>query len=58
MQIPPEAIPPHPFRWAALKELADDLLEMHDQTGVSLDNWVAAREFVEAFHGPIVENHA
>jgi hypothetical protein len=31
---------------------------MHEQTGISLDNWVAAREFVEAHHGPITENGA
>lgn len=38
--------------------LAADLHEMHDATGISLDNWANAREFVEAFRGPIVENHA
>ena len=45
--------------WAAVcAELADDLLEMHEETGISLDGWVAAREYVEAFHGPITENGA
>lgn len=28
-------------------ELAADLLEMHDNTGLSLDNWGNARVFVE-----------
>jgi hypothetical protein len=46
------------IREEACAELADDLLELHDQTGISLDNWVAAREFVEGFHGPITENDA
>lgn len=27
--------------------LAADLLELHDRTGISLDDWTAAREFVE-----------
>jgi len=49
---------PSELRRNVCRELADDLLEMHDQTGISLDGWVAAREFVEAFHGPIEENDA
>lgn len=57
-QVPEGAAPEHPFRWEALRELADDLLEMHDQTGISLDGWVAARELVEAYLGPIEENGA
>lgn len=52
------ALPPVDFRLGALQELADDLLEMHEETGVSLDGWVSAREFVEAYHGPITENGA
>lgn len=37
--------------------LAADLLECHDQTGISLDNWPSARAFVERrIEGPIVEN--
>jgi hypothetical protein len=39
------------------REVAADLLEMHDDTGISLDTWVAARELVETFTGsPITEN--
>lgn len=41
-----------------LHELADDLMEMHEETGISLDGWVAARHVVEAYHGPIAENGA
>lgn len=41
-----------------LLDLAADLLEMHDATGISLDNWPAARTFVEHLIGrPITENH-
>lgn len=32
---------------AVTYELAADLLEIHDQTGLSLDNWASARAFVE-----------
>lgn len=40
-------------------DLAADLLEMHDQTGISLDSWPAARALVETLTGkPIVENGA
>jgi len=28
-------------------DLASDLLEIHDATGISLDNWVSAKRFVE-----------
>jgi hypothetical protein len=43
-------------RLAALT--AADLLELHDDTGISLDSWVSARELVEHFAGHvIVENH-
>lgn len=49
---------PASVRPQALAELADDLLEAHEETGISLDAWVAAREFVEAYHGPLVENGA
>lgn len=52
------ALPPRDFRLGAIQELADDLMEMHDQTGVSLDAWVSAREVVEAYCGPIVVNGA
>lgn len=39
--------------------LAADLLEAHDDTGISLDNWIAAREFVERHIGrTIYENGA
>ena len=40
------------------RALAEELRELHDRTGISLDNWTTAREFVEAFTGPITENHA
>ena len=40
------------------RQLAADLMELHEGTGISLDNWVSAREFVEAYFGPIQENHA
>lgn len=34
------------------------LLEVHDDTGISLDNWKGPREFVEMMLGePIQENH-
>jgi hypothetical protein len=49
-QIPPS------LRLDAIAELAADLLEMHDMEAISLDTWVAAREVVEAYLGPIVEN--
>jgi len=28
--------------------LAADMLELHDKTGISLDNWENARQFVES----------
>ena len=40
-------------------DLAADLLELHDRTSLSLDNWASAREFIEARIGqPIQENGA
>ena len=37
--------------------LAVDLLQAHDDTGISLDNWWVARDFVENLLGsPIREN--
>lgn len=37
--------------------LAADLLEAHDQTGISLDDWPYAREFVEGLlERPIIPN--
>jgi len=40
-------------------DLAADLLEMHDATGISLDAWPTARRFVEVTLGhPITENGA
>ena len=53
-----ESAPIVPLRVKALPELALDLLTMHEDTGVSLDAWVAGREFVEAYTGPIEENGA
>lgn len=39
--------------------VAADLLEAHDQTGVSLDDWLSARLLVELLIGkPIVESEA
>lgn len=39
-------------------EAAAALLEVHDTTGISLDNWKGPREFVEMMLGePIQENH-
>jgi hypothetical protein len=35
--------------------LAADLLEAHDDTGISLDNWISAREFVERRIGREIE---
>lgn len=38
---------------------AADLLEIHDATGISLDNWTFARNLVEhLLDEPIKENHA
>ena len=38
--------------------LAADLLGCHDDTGISLDNWLAARQLVERLTGtPVRENH-
>jgi hypothetical protein len=34
---------------AGCRALASDLLEMHEATGISLDNWDNARAFVSAF---------
>lgn len=40
-------------------DLAADLLELHDATGISLDNFNSARQFVEQrIGGPIQENGA
>lgn len=40
-------------------ECAADLLETHDATGISLDNWDAPRKFVEQYLGKsIYENGA
>lgn len=39
--------------------LAADLLELHDQTGISLDDWKSAREFVERIGNlTVLENGA
>ena len=34
--------------------LAADLLELHNATGISLDDWDSARRFVQAFTGDAV----
>lgn len=36
--------------------LAADLLELHDKTGIRLDDWESARTFVESKVGPIQPN--
>jgi phosphosulfolactate phosphohydrolase-like enzyme len=37
--------------------VAADLLEAHDETGISLDDWLSARLLVELLIGkPIIEN--
>lgn len=38
--------------------LAEELRDLHNRTGISLDNWATAREFVEAITGPVEDNHA
>lgn len=53
-----ESMPTAPLRVKALPELALDLLTIHEDTGISLDAWVAGREFVEAYTGPIEVNGA
>lgn len=46
----------HIIRSMALS-VAADLLELHDRTGISLDNWRSARAMVEFFlHAEILEN--
>ena len=35
-------------------ELGDELLELHERTGISLDNWTNARQFVELVTGKAV----
>lgn len=40
-------------------QLAAELLELHDATGISLDNWETARAFVESLtHDTVTENGA
>jgi hypothetical protein len=43
--------PPNTERWVVNLNLAADLLESHDQSGISLDDWVWARRFVEHYLG-------
>ena len=33
-----------------LEQLADDLVEMHNATGIELENWDTALKFVEHFY--------
>jgi len=41
------------------KAVAADLLQAHDETGISLDEWLSARLLVELLIGkPILENEA
>ena len=47
---------PATLRRGAIAELARDLLELHENEALSLDTWVAAREVVEAYTGPITPN--
>jgi 23S rRNA A2030 N6-methylase RlmJ len=53
-----QSLPTRELRPEVLRELADDLLELHEQTAVTLDGWIAAREYVEAYHGEIEESGA
>jgi hypothetical protein len=41
-----------------LVRLAQDLYELHCETGISLDKWDSARAFVEFYYGPIRNNNA
>lgn len=44
---------------ALTRALAADLLQGHDETGISLDEWLSARLLVECLIGkPILENEA
>lgn len=52
---PPDTGPLTDMEVAAL--LAADLLELHDQTGISLDCWIAAREFVERHIGRTLQEN-
>lgn len=56
-QCPPDTTPVLTDEQIALL-LAADLLEAHDDTGISLDNWIAAREFVERHIGRTIEENA
>lgn len=48
----------HSKQHALNLQLAADLLELHDDTGISLDAWDSARQFVERYIGAsIQENH-
>lgn len=35
---------------ALLEQLADDLVEMHQDTGIELEHWETALKFVEHFY--------
>lgn len=39
------------------RELARDLYQLHIDTGISLDKWSAAREFVEFYYGKVENNN-
>lgn len=57
------ASPPDTSPWLSDQDvarlLAADLLELHDETGISLDAWISAREFVERTAGILItENGA
>ena len=44
---------------ALTRAVAADLLQAHDETGISLDDWLSARLLVELLIGkPILENEA
>lgn len=47
-----------PVDASVLKELAEELHDLHVRTGISLDNWTSARTFVEAYFGYVEENGA
>lgn len=41
-----------------LRDLARDLMVLHEKTSLSLDHWESARTFVESYYGEIEENYA
>jgi hypothetical protein len=50
IQLPISKLKPPPIDM--LEYLARDLLQLHEDTGFSLDHWSTAKDFVEYFYGP------